>query len=81
LTDIVAERFDAGVRLGEQVEKDMVAVRTGPDARMIVVGAPSCFKTRAPPETPRRFDPSLLHQSAPANLRRLLRLGVRQRRR
>src|SRR5271155_6265763 len=33
LTDIVAERFDAGVRLGEQVEKDMVAVRIGPDAR------------------------------------------------
>ncbi len=53
LTDIVAERFDAGVRLGEQVEKDMVAVRIGPDARMIVVAAPSCFETRARPETPR----------------------------
>jgi len=53
LTDIVAERFDAGVRLGEQVEKDMVAVRIAPDARMIVVAAPSCFETRARPATPR----------------------------
>lgn len=53
LTDIVAERFDAGVRLGEQVEKDMVAVRIGPDARMVVVGAPSCFEGRARPATPR----------------------------
>jgi DNA-binding transcriptional LysR family regulator len=53
LTDIVAERFDAGVRLGEQVEKDMVAVRIGPDARMIVVAAPRCFENRAPPATPR----------------------------
>ncbi len=40
LTDIVAGRFDAGVRLGEQVAKDMVAVRIGPDWRMVVVGAP-----------------------------------------
>ena len=53
LTDIVAERFDAGVRLGEQVEKDMVAVRIGPDARMIVVAAPACFETRPRPATPR----------------------------
>src|SRR5260370_38847130 len=41
LTDIVAERYDAGVRLGEQVAKDMIAVRIGPDQRMAVVGAPS----------------------------------------
>ena len=40
LTDIVAERYDAGVRLGEQVAKDMIAVRIGPDMRMAVVGAP-----------------------------------------
>ncbi len=53
LTDIVAERFDAGVRLGEQVEKDMIAVRIGPDARMIVVAAPRCFETRPKPITPR----------------------------
>jgi DNA-binding transcriptional LysR family regulator len=53
LTDIVAERFDAGVRLGGQVEKDMIAVRIAPDARMIVVAAPSCLETRARPATPR----------------------------
>jgi DNA-binding transcriptional LysR family regulator len=52
LTDIVAERFDAGVRLGEQVAKDMIAVRVGPDMRMAVVGAPSYFATRPRPETP-----------------------------
>ena len=44
LTDIVAERYDAGVRSGEQVAKDMIAVRIGPDMRMAVVGAPSYFK-------------------------------------
>src|SRR5438445_7945017 len=47
LTDIVAQRFDAGVRSGEQVAKDMIAVRIGPDMRMAVVGAPSYFKDRA----------------------------------
>jgi DNA-binding transcriptional LysR family regulator len=52
LTDIVAERFDAGVRLGEQVAKDMIAVRIGPDARMAVVGAPSYFARRPRPKTP-----------------------------
>ena len=43
LTDIVAERYDAGVRLGEQVAKDMIAVRIGPDLRMAVVGSPAYF--------------------------------------
>lgn len=52
LTDIVSERYDAGVRLGEQVAKDMVAVRIGPDMRMAVVGAPSYFTRRAQPKTP-----------------------------
>ena len=52
LTDIVAERFDAGVRLGESVAKDMVAVRIGADLRMAVVGAPSYFATRLKPQTP-----------------------------
>ncbi|MBR0647088.1 LysR family transcriptional regulator [Plastoroseomonas hellenica] len=52
LTDIVAERYDAGVRLGEQVAKDMIAVRIGPDMCMAVVGAPSYFAQREPPETP-----------------------------
>ena len=52
LTDIVAERLDAGVRLGEQVAKDMVAVRIGPDLRMAVVSAPEYFKGRKRPRTP-----------------------------
>ncbi|MBY5444769.1 LysR family transcriptional regulator [Rhizobium leguminosarum] len=52
LTDIVAERYDAGVRLGEQVAKDMIAVRIGPDMRMAVVGAPAYFDTRPKPMTP-----------------------------
>ncbi len=52
LTDIVAERYDAGVRLGEQVAKDMIAVRIGPDMRMAVVGSPSYFARRPRPKTP-----------------------------
>jgi DNA-binding transcriptional LysR family regulator len=53
LTDIVAERYDAGVRLGEQVAKDMIAVPIGPDMRMAVVGAPAYVATRPIPHTPR----------------------------
>ena len=52
LTDIVAGRFDAGVRSGEQVANDMIAVRVGPDMRMAVVGAPSYFTARSLPEKP-----------------------------
>ncbi len=52
LVDIVAERFDAGVRFGEQVEKDMIAVRIGPDMRMAVVGALSYLAQRTAPKTP-----------------------------
>lgn len=52
LTDIVAERFDAGVRTGEMIAQDMMAVRIGPDMRSAVVGAPSYFATRPPPKTP-----------------------------
>jgi DNA-binding transcriptional LysR family regulator len=52
LTDIVAERFDAGVRNGEQVAKDMIAVRIAPDMRMAVVGAPSYFRNRSEPKKP-----------------------------
>jgi DNA-binding transcriptional LysR family regulator len=52
LTDIVAERYDAGVRLGEQVAKDMIAVRIGPDMRMAVVGAPSYFAAHPRPRRP-----------------------------
>jgi DNA-binding transcriptional LysR family regulator len=52
LTDIVAGRFDAGIRTGEMVAKDMVAVRIGPDLRSAVVGAPAYFSTRPRPRTP-----------------------------
>jgi DNA-binding transcriptional LysR family regulator len=52
LTNIVAERYDAGVRIGEQVAKDMIAVRIGPDMRMAVVGSPSYFAERKRPQTP-----------------------------
>lgn len=55
LTDIVAERFDAGVRLGEQVAKDMIAVRIGPDMRMAVVGSPDYFRERSVPQTPQEL--------------------------
>jgi DNA-binding transcriptional LysR family regulator len=50
--DIVAERFDGGIRLGETVAQDMVAVRIGPDMRMAAVGAPSYFANRKLPRTP-----------------------------
>lgn len=52
LTDIVAQRFDAGVRSGEQVARDMVAVRISPDWRMAVVGSPRYLRDRALPEAP-----------------------------
>lgn len=52
LTDIVAERFDAGVRFGETVASGMISVRIAPDARMAVVGAPAYFTERKPPKTP-----------------------------
>jgi DNA-binding transcriptional LysR family regulator len=52
LTDIVAQRFDAGVRSGEQIAKDMIAVRIAPDMRMAVVGTPSYFKSRPEPKRP-----------------------------
>jgi len=53
LTDIVAEGYDAGVRLGEQLAKDMIAVRVGPDLRMAVVGSPDYFQHRPRPRSPR----------------------------
>src|SRR5882757_11536306 len=55
LTDIVAERYDAGVRWGEQVAKDMIALRVGPDAGFAVVGTPGYFAKRAPPKTPQEL--------------------------
>jgi DNA-binding transcriptional LysR family regulator len=52
LIDIVAERFDAGVRIGDQIAKDMIAVRISPDFRMAVAGAPRYFEGREKPKTP-----------------------------
>ena len=52
LIDIVAEGYDAGVRLGEQVAKDMIAARIGPDMRMAVVASPDYFERHPPPQTP-----------------------------
>ena len=51
-TDIVEQRFDAGVRLGEAVSRDMIATRIGPDWRFAIVGSPVYFERRAMPETP-----------------------------
>lgn len=52
LTDIVAQRFDLGIRYGDQVAKDMIAVRIGPDIRMTVVGSPAYLGKRPRPKTP-----------------------------
>lgn len=77
LTDIAAERFDAGVRLGEQVARDMIAVPIGPEMRMAVVGAPAYFARRPVPLTPQE-----LTGHSCINLRgdlwRAVRLGVRE---
>ena len=51
-TDIVQGRFDAGVRLGEAVEKDMIALPIGPEMRMLVVGSPAYFAANGRPKTP-----------------------------
>ncbi|WP_322042032.1 LysR family transcriptional regulator [Paraburkholderia sp. J67] len=53
MVDIVAERFDAGVRSGDLIAQDMIAVRIGPDFRMAVVGSPDYFKANGHPATPR----------------------------
>ena len=52
LTDIVSQGFDAGVRMGEQVAKDMIAVKIGPSMRMAVVGSPEYFSRNGIPQTP-----------------------------
>ena len=55
MIDIVAEGYDAGVRLGEQVARDMIAMRIGPDMRMALVGAPAYFASRPAPLTPQEL--------------------------
>lgn len=56
LTDIVAGGFDAGIRLGERVQRDMIAVRLTPDLRVAVVASPAYLASRKTPETPRELD-------------------------
>jgi DNA-binding transcriptional LysR family regulator len=51
-TNVVEERFDAGIRLGESISKDMIAVRIGPDWRLAVVGSPAYFERNPAPTTP-----------------------------
>lgn len=55
LVDIVAQRYDAGVRSGEQVAKDMIAVRIGPDLRWAVVATPAYFARHPPPKKPQEL--------------------------
>src|SRR6478609_2364875 len=52
LTDIVAERFDAGIRLGERIERDMIAVRVTDELPIVVAGSPAYFEQRGKPKTP-----------------------------
>jgi DNA-binding transcriptional LysR family regulator len=52
-TNVVEQRFDAGIRMGESISKDMIAVRIGPDWRLAVVGSPAYFAKNPPPQTPR----------------------------
>jgi DNA-binding transcriptional LysR family regulator len=55
LRDIVSERFDAGIRMGERVARDMIAVRIGPEIRMAAVATPSYFEKRGKPKTPQEL--------------------------
>ena len=71
LTDIVDERFDAGIRLGEQVARDMIAVRIGPDMRMAVVGSPDYLASHGVPQTPHE-----LQQHRCINMRRPTKGGL-----
>jgi len=52
LSDIAADRFDIGVRYGDQVAKEMIAVRIAPGCKMAIVYSPSYLEQRAPPESP-----------------------------
>lgn len=55
LADVVKDRFDAGVRLGGDIAKDMIAVRIGPDTPMAIVGSQEYFRTYSPPSSPARL--------------------------
>jgi DNA-binding transcriptional LysR family regulator len=74
--DIVADRFDAGVRLGKTIDKDMIAVPIGPPMRLAVVASPDYFKAHPKPRCP-GSDEASVHQPAHAKLRWPLCLGFR----
>ena len=78
LTDIVADRIDAGIRFGDIVEKDMIAIRIGPDIRMSVVGAPSYFARHPDAEDTARPGRTSLHQLPARSLGRTLCMGLRE---
>ena len=79
LTDIVAQGYDTGVRLGEQVAKDMVAMRISPDIRMAVVASPAHLRKAFRAADTARSGGASLHQYPPADLWRVVCLGVRER--
>jgi len=77
LTDIVAQPYDAGVRIGEQVAKDMIAVHIGPDMRLAVVGSRSYFAKRFLPKKPQDLTEHLcINLRLPTDRWRVVRLGV-----
>jgi len=76
LTDIVAQRYDAGVRSGEIVALAVITVRIGPDMRMVVVGAPSYFATRSLPKTPRDLTGDNCINLPLADIWRVVRVGI-----
>jgi len=73
-TNVVEERFDAGIRLGEAIEKDMIAVRISPDWRLVVVGSPAYFAAHPPPEAPhdltRHIGVNIRAPSTPGSLKK-----------
>lgn len=80
LSDIVAQRYDAGVRLGDQVAKDMIAVPIGPQLRMAVVASPEYFRRCKPPIVPGDLASHSCNQPATAHLRQFAAMGLRKRR-
>src|SRR3954453_14239684 len=76
-TDIVGQKFDAGVRIGEALERDMVATRIGPDWRFSVVGSPAYFERRSPPATPHELGNHNCINMRLATARGVLRSGFR----
>nr|WP_197901965.1 LysR family transcriptional regulator [Rhizobium sp. T136] len=75
ISDIIEERFDAGIRLGERLDKDMIAVKIGENWRLVVVGSPQYFEQNPIPYTPQDL---ATHQHAAALRRWALRVGIRE---